>query len=1059
MLTSVALLALVAQAPAQGPLRRSTSDAPDSTLVATVRNAPLAMRERVGDALRAGDLTLAGQLAAAHAVAWQDSFLLREVARFVAWPPELRAAKLAIDSLRRAGVAAYGSDGADAAIAIWRNAYGRARALGDTALMGAILGNIGVGLWRSDQPDSADAYLRRAVELSGAVGDRRVEANAATALGAVADSRGDLDGALDYHRRALALHERIGDTRGIAADHNNLGLLVWATGDLAAARRQFEAALAINRRDGRDDVAATNLVNLAGLATLSGDFEEAERLYREALGAWRAREEWAETADALRGLGQLELRRGEYAAAATTFGEALEIHTRTGPASGVIEVRRWIAATRAAQGDLQGALDALRDAEDAAAVGSAADATRAGLVLARADLALQLNTLADAERLYARAEDLYREVGDVDGQAEALHGRGVLLLVRDDYAGAQAMFDGALRRQLAGGSTRSAGLTRLALGEVARARGDTALARRHLVRSAADLERVGDPVGVAAALGELGGLEAERGLPAAAEAHYRQALARIDGHVAPEVAWRLYAGLAHARRARGAPDDAAQALRLAVEQVEQTGRSLTLPERRAGFLADKWDVYAELTLLERDRGRPGVAFAVSEQLRAREMLDLLGQGRIGPPADADPSLVAREQDLRRRIAELTSEMEGPATAGLRGPALTAESGGVVREAMLAAQGAYADLLLEMRERAPRHGELISRETADWHAVAQRLGRDEAMIEYLVSDSGSVAFVIAGDSLAVVDLGIGKRDLARLVAFARGTVESSRSASDSLWRAPFRRLHRHLIAPVEQTGLLAGTTRLVVVPHAELHYLPFAALLGDRGPLVDRYEVVTTPSATVWLALGDRPGRPSTEGVLAVAPRPDALPASRREVEAVARLAGRETRVLIGARATEAAFLREASDKRILHLATYGVLNKHNPLFSFVEFAPDDVGDGRLEVHEILGLELHADLVVLSACQTGLGSGRLADVPPGDDWVGLTRAFLHAGAKTVVATLWAIEDQATSLLMERFHGSVAAGTPPAQALSQAQRAMLREPVTAHPFYWAGFVVAEGQGVPR
>jgi CHAT domain-containing protein len=85
------------------------------------------------------------------------------------------------------------------------------------------------------------------------------------------------------------------------------------------------------------------------------------------------------------------------------------------------------------------------------------------------------------------------------------------------------------------------------------------------------------------------------------------------------------------------------------------------------------------------------------------------------------------------------------------------------------------------------------------------------------------------------------------------------------------------------------------------------------------------------------------------------------------------------------------------LATYGVLNKQNPLFSFVQLAPDSAEDGRLEVHEVFGLHLAADLVVLSACQTGLGSGARADVPPGDDWVGLTRGFLHAGARHVVAT--------------------------------------------------------------
>src|SRR5436189_6014758 len=102
-----------------------------------------------------------------------------------------------------------------------------------------------------------------------------------------------------------------------------------------------------------------------------------------------------------------------------------------------------------------------------------------------------------------------------------------------------------------------------------------------------------------------------------------------------------------------------------------------------------------------------------------------------------------------------------------------------------------------------------------------------------------------------------------------------------------------------------------------------------------------------------------------------------------------------------------------------------------------------------GCRLAAHLVVLSACQTGLGSGALADVPAGDDWVGLTRAFLHAGARRVMATLWPVDDWATAALMERFYGvglDVAA-TDPSHALAEAQRTLIATPATRHPFYWA------------
>ena len=1048
------LVVLAAQSPAADSLLMRALELPGSALVVEAKAAPLATREAVGEALRAGELEAARRLAVAYSDAWQDPFLAREVARFVAWPPERRAARLWADSVRRAGIDAFGREGADAAISVWRRALSRARSIPDTALVAAIAGNIGAAFLRAGALDSAQAHLNRARTWARAVGDRRVEANAVVALAGVSEDRGDLATAREHYARSLALYERIGDTRGLAAGRNNIGLLAWTAGELDEARRQFEAALDLNRRDARDEAAATNLVNLAGLASLEGDFARAHRLYRDALATWRAREAWADAADALHGLGQLELRRGDYPAAQEALVEALEVYERTGPVASALAVRRALAGALASRGELQAALDALRDADSLAEARGVGAGGTAGMALARADLALRLNELAEAERLYLRAQRLYREAGDPDGEAEARHGLGLLRLERDDFPGAVALFESSLRTQEAGGNVRAAGLTRLALGRVARASGDTALARRHLARAAAELEGVGEPVGLAAALGERAALDAERGLPASAEALYREALARLEDRFAPDVAWRLHVGLAQARRARGALDDAAQELRAAVAEVERAGGSLALPERRAGFLADKWDAYAQLALVERARALPGAAFEVSERLRAREMLDLLGRGRIAA-ADPAAALVAREQDLRRRIAELTDDLGGATSVGsLRGPALDAE-GDVVREELLFAQRAYADLLLEIRERAPRHAALLSRETAGWRDVARRLGSDEAFIEYLVGDSASVAFVIVRDSLAIVDLGIARNELARLVSFARGTVESPRPGTDSLWLGPFGRLHRHLIAPIEETGLLAGKTRLLLVPHVELHYLPFAALADDqdRGVLVERYELAVAPSATVWLALGDRPTRRRGAGVLAMAPRSDALPGSRREVATVARLAGRDAQVLVGKRATEAAFLRAAPSKRILHLATYGALNKHNPLFSFLEFAPGDAGDRRLEVHEVFGLELAADLVVLSACQTGLGSGRRADVPAGDDWVGLTRAFLHAGAGTVVATLWAVEDQATAALMEAFYGRHVSGSSASRALAEAQRELLRGPAS-HPFHWAGFVVIEG-----
>ena len=169
----------------------------------------------------------------------------------------------------------------------------------------------------------------------------------------------------------------------------------------------------------------------------------------------------------------------------------------------------------------------------------------------------------------------------------------------------------------------------------------------------------------------------------------------LGDRIAPEVAWQLHAGWAGVLRGqgaggRGATDAAARELRSALAELDRPSRSLVLPERRSAFLADKWDVYAQLALVERDRGRVGAAFEASERLRAREMLELLARGRITSPTDTAEDVVAREQDLRRRIGELTHDLDNADAADqtLRGPDVPLNTS-TTRESLQRAQETHA----------------------------------------------------------------------------------------------------------------------------------------------------------------------------------------------------------------------------------------------------------------------------------------------------------------------------------------------------------------------------------
>jgi CHAT domain-containing protein len=1041
----------------------------DSALIAQAHDRPDDLREALRRvlALAAGapppaePLTAAARLARAYAVAWRDSFLLREVARFDSWSVAERRAKVAADSLRRAGNAALGSAGIDAAMRDWRESLRQCGLLHDSAGMGAALGNIAAGFYQAGDLDSAAAYFARARILAERVGDHRTEGNAVGALASVQADRGEPRRAAELYARAADIRVLTGDDRGAAADRNNLGLMAQTLGDLDGARRAFSEALASNRRAHRDEPAAVNLINLGNLASLEGDYPRAAARYREALALYRASGNRVKAAAALHDLGLLDLQRGDYGAALSTLTRALAVYEETGPLVESVSVRRDLAAAHAAMGNLQGALIQLGQAERLAATGRAGPEVLAQLALARADLAVQFNTFPDAERQYARAEQLSRQAADGRGQAEAERGLGLLLVVREDYPRAQARLALALRSEEVLGDRRSVALTRLLLGDAQARGGDTAGARGTLTRALAALGALGDSVSEAAALGTLGALDRQEGFPLVAESSYRRGLERLGAESAPTISWELHAGLADALRSQGARDEAARELRAAIRDIERVSGTLPLEERRAAFLADKWDVYAQLALVELERGRTDAAFEASERLRARQLLDVLARGRVaaaglGPAIDALP---AREQDLRRQISSLTRQLEGQASGGaLRGPLPPEAPSGAVREALARAQEAYADLLLQVREARPEYAALVTGEIAPVRQVMKMLAPDEALLEYLVGDSASVVFVVTADTVAAIDLAVARHELATLVDFSRGVLTPpGRESAPGVWRAPLRRLYRYLIEPVEASGLLAGKRGLVIAPHAELHYAPFAALLGAPGPdeyLVQRYHLTYAPSASVWLRLHARP-RSAGSGVLALAPRVETLPGSQGEVAAIGRLFGTRAQVLVGDRASKRALRDAAPAQAIIHLATYGVLNKDNPLFSFVELRPHGGDDGRLEVHEVFGLRLQARLVVLSACQTALGAGALADVPPGDDWVGLVQAFLFAGASNVLATLWPVEDRATADLMTQFYTALRAGRPEAEALAEAQRAMLRNSVTAHPFYWAGFTLSGGR----
>jgi CHAT domain-containing protein len=342
-------------------------------------------------------------------------------------------------------------------------------------------------------------------------------------------------------------------------------------------------------------------------------------------------------------------------------------------------------------------------------------------------------------------------------------------------------------------------------------------------------------------------------------------------------------------------------------------------------------------------------------------------------------------------------------------------------------------------------------------VQQALTDGEALLEYYVTSRALRIFVLTPDRVEVHSRPIRATDLSRQVRLARELTGGATIGDSPDPDAILRRLHAELIQPVVQGGALDGVSRLIIVPHDVLAYLPFAALRnGETGRYVaEEYVLLDLPSAGALPALRSTTGGSGRRRqTVAMVPFPQDLPGSLIEGKAIDQTQDR-TSLLEGDRATESALRIALSSETTVHVASHGALNFRNPLFSRIELFRKVVGDpaddGRLEIHEILEFPIRSPLVFLSGCETGVGEAWSSGFARGEDYATLASAFLYAGAGSVVATLWRIDDRGAAELATRFYWHLRENSP-AEALTLAQRDLLRSDAYRKPYYWAGYRIS-------
>jgi CHAT domain-containing protein/Tfp pilus assembly protein PilF len=930
----------------------------------------------------------------------------------------------------------------------YRTALERWRELGDTAKAGEILYRIGAVQRLRGESAAALEALGESRELYRRLGDRAWLATVLNQTGLVLASRGEVEPALAAYQEALGIRRELGDDATAARVLSNIGLLHHGVGRLGEARETYLQALEIFRRIGDRRREAIVLGNLGNVYQALGDPFKAREVQEETLALARSLGDRSLEAEAQNSLGLVLRQLGEPLKSLESYSAALALFRELGDRRREATALNNLARHSSAAGEWEQAVDFLQ-----------------------------------------RALAIQREIGARPGEAATLTNLGRAWSALGRSPEALDAFEQALRIERATGNRGFEASTLSNLGQHLLSTGRANEAVRSLEQALKILREMGDEPGEAWVRCRLGSALRALGKTSEAAASLHDSLQRMRALSDPEGEVVALCELARTELARDAPEAALGPLDAALDIVESLRLRMAGDRLRSsyfGSLRDAYDLSVE-ALMRLHRRQPEAGFAarafeMAERARARSLLDLLREARVELQHGADPRLL--EEERRLRIA-LNAKAERQARLLETKP--TAAQIEEARREVGEALAAYELAEARLRAANPGWGALVQDEGIRLPDLQALLGSETMLLEVFLGEPHSYLWTVTGSGLASFELP-GREEIETAARRVHELLSAPAPRDAGPRREALAALGRMLLGPV--AGKLSGQ-RLAVVADGALQYIPFAALpLPSGEPVLAAHEVVGLPSAAVLAELRRRSeNRLPPRGTLAVLADPvfsrddprvhgtgghaepagtaaeieraardtgggdlPRLPWTREEAEAAVREAG-DGPVLLAVdfkASLDTATGPEIARYRVVHFATHGLLDNRHPELSGLVLSrvgPDGKPrDGYLRLTDIYNLELQADLVVLSGCQTALGRQ-----VRGEGLLGLTRGFFHAGASQVIASLWPVRDRATTELMQRFYrGLFHDRLRPAAALRAAQLDLRRNPRWRDPYFWAPFV---------
>jgi CHAT domain-containing protein/tetratricopeptide (TPR) repeat protein len=866
--------------------------------------------------------------------------------------------------------------------------------------------------------------------------------------------------AIEKGQQALPRFEAAGDTYRRALTLLGIGIAYYQLNEFRSALPYFNQTLDLAATMGDRRLEAGTETFVGGMLDLLGDVGKALDHYQHAIklareGGWQLAE-----GNALSNIGKIYSDVAEWQKALEFSEQALKIFKATGNEGNAAITLGNIATAYAESGENRKAFDYLEQSLPiliAARERNPDRKSEAYALLNMGRVCRRMNENKKALDYYKQALAIQRETGNRAHEAETLDEMGALAAAEGDYQKALELHKQAIEIQHTVGNQRREALAITNLGEVYNLLRQPDKAVEQFSKALAIFRGIGDLSYAAVALEGLARSEQKRSSLADARKYIEESLA----------------------------------LR---ETVRSRSGSLQLRASYRATAEQAYEFYIDVLMQQKLDAQ---ALHASERGRARSLLEHLSEARIDIRQGVDAALIEKERDLTRVLnAKAQREMQLKARKG------SSEEIATLQREISALEDQYQQVQAAIRKNSPQYSALTQPQPLDVKGIQRQLDPNTVLLEYSLGEQRSYAWVVTPDSLKTYELP--KREAIDSVArrvneslAARSVINALEStaqrrtriaSADAEFQKAASELSRMILAPAAAEF---GAKRLVVVADGALQYVPFAALpLASNRPLIVDHEVVSLPSASAFALqrqiLANRPLAPEAVAVIAdpvfstndvrlggtavkesvstriiehgpggpggqlSIPR---LPFTRWEADQILAVSpAGSTLKAVGFDANRAvAGNGELSHYRYVHFATHGYVDTERAGFSAVVLSMFDKDgkpqDGFLRTHDIYNLKLPAELVVLSACETGLGKE-----VTGEGLEGLTRAFMYAGARRVIVSLWNVNDKATAALMKHLYTEMLrSNKTPAAALRAAQIEMLRTRQWQSPYFWAPFVM--------